>query len=221
MTNVLLAAQNRTESGFSPDDEILIFTEKRIFTGRYQQLYFGGSSKTDSYPIVDIVSLDFTRKLFNQMNKGKDYVFQAILLNILNAQAQGEGLPTHDDTRGCILDFCNHMPDILVGLENGPKFCTQDILKIQKVKKEFLFELAKVVENRRFELNKDSALTKRILSPNKPRLDENESEFDYDVAISFAGEDRSFAEILAKKLQQIKVNVFYDGLHHVFIPELR
>jgi hypothetical protein len=34
--------------------------------------------------------------------------------------------------------------------------------------------------------------------------------FDYDVAISFAGEDREIAGILAKKLRMIGVKVFYD-----------
>lgn len=66
----------RTEAGYTPDDEILMFTEKRIFTRKYHQLYFGGSEKTDPFPIVDIVSLDFTRKFFNQLGKGKDYVFR-------------------------------------------------------------------------------------------------------------------------------------------------
>ena len=206
-----IAARMRTEAGYTPDDEILMFTEKRIFTGNYFQLYFGGSTKTDPFPIVDIVSLDFTRKFFNQLGKGKDYVFQGILSNILNAQAQGEGLATHDDTRGCILDFCNNMPDILVGLENGPKFCPEDTLNVKRLKKDFLFELANVVEKRRFENINDSVITKRILSINKPRLDDNESAFDYDVALSFAGEDRPYAERLATKLHQMKIKVFYDG----------
>lgn len=206
-----LGAQIRTESGFSPDDGILIFTEKRIFEGNYHQLYYGGSEKTDPYPIVDVVSLDFTRNFFNQLEKSNDYVFQAILSNILSAQAQGAGLLTHDDTRGCILDFCNYMPDILVGLENGPKFCSQDILNVKQLNKHYLLELVEVVEKRRYKIDNDKEVNKRILSSEKPRLEDNASEFDYDVALSFAGEDRRYAEELANELKHQNIKVFYDG----------
>jgi hypothetical protein len=37
--------------------------------------------------------------------------------------------------------------------------------------------------------------------------------FDYDVAISFAGEDREIAEILANKLRMMGVKVFYDRFY--------
>ncbi|MEK5436701.1 MULTISPECIES: TIR domain-containing protein [Paenibacillus] len=37
----------------------------------------------------------------------------------------------------------------------------------------------------------------------------------YDVAMSFAGEDRSYVEIIAKELKAKDINVFYDEFEHV------
>ncbi|PRY86930.1 toll/interleukin-1 receptor domain-containing protein [Marinilabilia salmonicolor] len=49
---------------------------------------------------------------------------------------------------------------------------------------------------------------KRISSISSSSLSNDEK---YDVAISFAGEDRDFAEMIALKLKEKQVNVFYDN----------
>jgi hypothetical protein len=208
---ITLGAQIRTMAGFAPDDEVLIFTEKRLFAPPYYQLYFGGSESEELHPSVDIVSLDFTRKFFNEIQRDKKFVFQAILLNILNAQAQRAGLDTHVETRGCILDFCDNMPDILVGLERGPTFCEADSRRIQLLGAQYLFDLAAVVQERKEHVDDDQDIATRILSVDKPRLIESESAFDYDVALSFAGEDRRYAEELATTLHERGIRVFYDA----------
>lgn len=42
-----------------------------------------------------------------------------------------------------------------------------------------------------------------------------EGEFEYDVALSFAGEDRGFVEIAASRLRELGVRVFYDDYEKV------
>src|SRR5262249_28681854 len=41
-------------------------------------------------------------------------------------------------------------------------------------------------------------------------MNHNQTSFEYDVAISFAGEDRSYAEQIAEMLRSSQVRVFYD-----------
>jgi hypothetical protein len=205
-----IAARIRNDAGYSPDDGIIVFTEKRIHSHPYYQLFFGGTSSTDTPPNVVSISLDFTRSLFATSSQNSQFVFQIILSNILSALAQDEGLSTHDDTRGCILDFCNNMPDIIKGIESGFTFCAEHSAQVKKQKKDYLFMLSRVVSDMTLTKDDTTIASKRILSLNKPRLEDDESEFDYDVALSFAGEDRTYAEQLARSLRDSGVKVFYD-----------
>jgi len=206
-----IAARIRNEAGYSPDHMIIVFTEKRIFAKGYDQLYLDGTSSTDTHPNVFTISLDYTRLLFKTSPQNKKFVFQVILSNILSAVALDEDLQTHEDTRGCILDFCNNMRDIIKGIKNGFAFCAEHSSQIRKQKKDYLFELAKIV-SRTTPAKKNAAnASKRIMSLNKPRLKDNESKFHYDIAISYAGEDRKYAVQVARLLKTSKVNVFYDG----------
>lgn len=206
-----IAARIRNDAGYTPDDEILIFTEKRIYSGPYYQLFLGGTTSDETPPNVITISLDFTRLLFSTSPQNNQFVFQVILSNILSAVAQGEGFFTHSDTRGCILDFCNNMPDIIKEIEHGFTFCSEHSNQVKKQKKDYLFDLSKVVSDITQTKTNASNASKRILSLNKPRLEDNESEFDYDVALSFAGEDRTYAEQLAGTLKASGVKVFYDA----------
>src|SRR5678815_2978916 len=51
---------------------------------------------------------------------------------------------------------------------------------------------------------------KRLGSVNLSRPTENSTEYEYDVALSFAGEDRTFVETVANELAECDVRVFYD-----------
>ncbi len=200
-----IAEQIRKHLRYSQQDGIMIFTEKRIYEGDYYQLYFIGIGNKSSF------SLDFTRKFFGQKQFNGEYIFRAILLNILNSLSQKAGIDSHDETRGCILDFCNNMPDIIYGIESGPKFCDSCAKKIKDQGKEYLFDLAKAAMNTKELLEQDKIVSKRVGSYEKVRLQESSTEFDYDIALSFAGEDRKYAEQLAKELIKRDVKVFYDG----------
>lgn len=200
-----IAEQIRKSIGYSQHDGIMIFTEKRVFEDSYYQLYSVGVGNKSS------LSLDFARNFFGQKQYNGEYIFRAILLNILNALSQKAGIDSHDETRGCILDFCNNMPDIIYGIESGPKFCDTCERKIKNKGKEYLFELARATLNTKEVLEQDKIVSKRVGSYEKVRLQESSSEFDYDIALSFAGEDRKYAELLAKELVKHNVKVFYDG----------
>lgn len=206
-----IAAKIRNESGYSPDVEMMIFTEKRIYTDEYYQLFFGGTDSSEDIPSTTTISLDFTRKLFNQSSGANPVMFRSILVNILCSLSQQEGFSTHDETRGCILDFCNNMSDITKSVENGLKFCDQHLNQIIKNNKNYLIDLVKVISNTNDIIKQDITITKRIHSLDKSRLQDGESEFDYDVALSFAGEDRKYAKELANVLVDKNIEVFYDG----------
>ncbi|MCD9020219.1 TIR domain-containing protein [Cohnella silvisoli] len=47
--------------------------------------------------------------------------------------------------------------------------------------------------------------------------DEDTSRYDYDAAFSFAGEDRSFVEMIARELKEKGIKVFYDEFEEVSI----
>lgn len=200
-----VAEQIRKALGYDNSDGIMIFTEKRIFETGYYQLYAAGVGNKSS------LSLDFARNFFGQKRFNGEYIFRAVLLSILNMLAQKAGVDSHDETRGCILDFCNNMPDIVYGIEAGPKFCDSCSKKIKSHGKEYLFELSKAVSNTKEILEQDKVVSKRVVSYEKVRLQEPNSEFKYDIALSFAGEDRTYAEQLANELVKHNIRVFYDG----------
>ena len=204
---IVLAHMIRNEICHRPEDKIIIFTEKRIFTDKYFQLFFWGTTRWGNPPNVTVISLDFTRKLFPSK---EPYMFRAILVNILSALAQDEGFLTHEETRGCVLDFCNYMPDIIHAIDKGPRFCSEHEREIKKANKEYLLKLVNVISNIDDIAKQDKIITKKISSLEKARLQEKESQFDYDVALSFAGEDRKYAEQLANILVQKGIKVFYD-----------
>jgi hypothetical protein len=51
------------------------------------------------------------------------FVFGMLTRQILSVLGSGSGLDARQVTRGYIMDYCNNMRDIFIGLHNGPKFC--------------------------------------------------------------------------------------------------
>jgi len=205
-----IGARIRTEAGYPPDNGIIVFTEKRLYDNEYDQLFVGGKESDEMPPCVGVLSLQYLRKLYSN-GQSSTFMFKAIVSNIIFSLAVDSGLIDHRyETKGCIMDFCDTMDDIHVGLENGPRFCSSCIPTIQKKQKSFLLALVKTFcDLHNLEL-KDKRITEAILSRGK--VDQsNQANFDYDIALSFAGEDRVYAEQLANELNQLNVKVFYDG----------
>lgn len=207
----IIANKIRKESGHQPDDGILIFTEKRLFDDEYHRLFVGGREADEDPPRVAILSLQFLRNSYHSTkSSGRSFIFRAIVSNILYSVAVDEGLDDHGlSTKGCIMDFCYNMSDIELGLLNGLKFCSECTSTIKDKDATYLFKLVdsflKIPEME----SKDSRITETVLLRGEVYKNEKQA-FDYDIALSFAGEDRVYAEQIAQALMQRNIKVFYD-----------
>src|SRR3972149_8889968 len=175
----------RKEIGYTSADEVIVFTEKRIYWGGYYQFYFAGLGNTHA------ISLDFTRRLFAESNDRQGYIFRAILNNILSALSMSDGLNSHDDTRGCVMDFCNNMPDIIKGIEGGPRFCKDHLDEIQRKKKHYLLDLAQAISSSKEIARQDTKISKRITSFDDP--------FDIGIVIALQEEFREFFSLIDRR----------------------
>lgn len=78
--------------------------------------------------------------------------------------------------------------------------------RLLELNKRLCFVGLELSENAKYrKIQKSSTITNPFANA------ENQSEREYDVAISFAGEDRSIAESIAEKLKRDGVRVFYDS----------
>ena len=138
--------------------------------------------------------------------------FSAIILNMLFAIGTDVGLGDHgDETRGCIMDFCDFMPDIEVAISQGPTYCkecTTVLLAIPTVGRAVL-ALPRALKGINIITAADRDVTRAVLLRGR-RYSVDTEGFDYDIALSFSGSDRGYAEELASHLKLGGVSVFYD-----------
>ncbi|UCF08359.1 MAG: toll/interleukin-1 receptor domain-containing protein [Thermoplasmata archaeon] len=82
--------------------------------------YFSGpSSVDDRFMFISTYSLyDYTKKANCTFEKGIAYLIVAQLIGYFT------DLGFHDETRGCVMDFCENRPDIIKGLKEI-KFCNK------------------------------------------------------------------------------------------------
>ncbi len=205
-----IANKMRDEAGFNPDDGIIQFCEKRLFGGPYYQLFASGTEHDEEPPNTATISLQFMRLLAENEKNKETTIHTMIIQSIIHVISTGIGLNAHDETRGCIMDFDDNMTDILVGLKNGPKYCNSCEKQILRMGAEFLLELAK---SAREYLNsiQDTSKTLIRMELRDKRKEVSGDDYDFDIALSFAGEDRDKAELLANALKNKNVNVFYDA----------
>ena len=175
----------RIETGYSAGDEIIVFTEKRIYWENYYQLYLAGVGNTQA------ISLDFTRSLFAESNDRQGYIFRALLNNVLSALSMSAGLNSHDDTRGCVMDFCNNMPDIIKGIEGGPRYCKDHLDEIQRKKKHYLLDLVQAISSSKEIAKQDTKISRRITSFDNP--------FDIGIVIALQEEFREFFSLIDRR----------------------
>jgi nucleoside phosphorylase len=159
-----IAARLRSTAGYTKGDGIIVFTEKRIFAPGYYQLYYDGSPSAN----ITTISLDFTRQLFADSSETENYIFRAILDNIIGSLAQRSGFESHDEPEGCVLDFCNNMPDLIKGIEGGLRFCEKHQREIIQQKKTYLLKLIDVVANSAEIVKQDIEVSRRITSFDSP-----------------------------------------------------
>lgn len=199
----------RMEAEYSPDDSIIVFTEKRLYDDDYYQLFVSGREVGEEPPAIGVISLEYLRKLYSK-NNSSSLMFKAIISNILFSLGIDAGLKDHGQaTKGCIMDFCDDMDDIVIGLENGPRFCSVCLSRIKKNKQGFLLTLVDVFVNTPNIKHNDKRITETILKRGELRK-KDKGDFNYDIALSFAGEDRKYARQLAQRLEASHIKVFYD-----------
>jgi predicted Zn-dependent protease len=204
-----LAAEVRASAEYSPKCGIIVFTEKRLYDEDHYQLFVGGRGVDEDPPRIGVLSLNFLRKVYSYAGP-ESLFFRAILSNILFSLGVDCGLEDHgEEVHGCIMDFCEYMPDIELGLRNGPRFCEfcADLLK-----KEGHHDLVRLAESLslRPDLPSADAIVSESIVLRGERYKDSAKRFDYDVALSFAGEDRELAHRLAEVLSSSGLAVFYD-----------
>jgi predicted Zn-dependent protease len=224
----LIASEMRSSGGFPSERGIIIFTEKRLYADEYYQLFVGGREADEDPPRIAILSLDFLRKAYQQ-RPGKPVLFRAIISNILFSLGVDCGLDGHGgEIRGCIMDFCAFLPDIEVGLTNGPRFCTECSAALDRSGRLDLPNIVNATLRKPDVAYYDETVSESIILRGE-RYKRVKKGFDYDVALSFAGEDRHYAEQLAVALRSHGLAVFYDQFNeaelwgknlHAYLNEL-
>lgn len=203
-----IADEIRTQLKFGNQSGIIIFTEKRLYDGECYQLYVGGREFDEAPPNIGIISLDFVRQLF-QNNSEQGYLFKSIISNILFSLGIDAGLKEHDNSKNCIMDYCNDMTEIMINLKSGLDFCPKCKSKIERKAKEYLINLVNVLNNYFKTNNYDKEISEKVFLRDKINR-KIYDEFEYDIAISFSGLDRVVAEKLAQTLKSKNIKVFYD-----------
>jgi len=133
--------------------------------------------------------------------------YALIVLNILSVLSKSV-LSSHEVSRGCILDYCNIMPEIVVGLKFGPNFCPECEKIVRASKATYLLELARVAKDKLSQKRHDSVSRRTQKRMDSSSLNDAS---EYDIALSFAGSDRQKAEELARNLTSRGLRVFYDS----------
>lgn len=205
-----IAARIRTQAGYSPDNGIIVFTEKRVYDDEFYQLFVGGREADEEPPNIAILSLQFLRLSYQEANTQESKFFRAIVSNIIFSIGIDVGLEVHgDSTQGCIMDFCCYMPDIEVGLAEGPKFCNKCKLKDIPKTGNSLLLLPEVFRQLNDIDIAERDVTEAILMRGQ-QYAEDTAGYEFDVALSFSGKDREYAERLSDELKRNCVKVFYD-----------
>src|SRR5271166_714066 len=207
-----IAARIRPEAGYSADDGVIVFTEKRLFDEVFYQLFVGGRQAGEVPPRVAIISLQFMRRADEKAENRDSQFFSAIVSNLLFSIGTDVGLPDHgDETRGCVMDFCSFLPAIEVGLAKGPACCGECTTILRDLSRVGPAVLALPEVFRRIKEIEavDRDVTKAIVSRGQRYLADTDG-YDYDVALSFYASDRKYAERLADQLRLNGIRVFYD-----------
>jgi hypothetical protein len=201
-----LADTLRRESGFEIQDGIIQFFEGRLH-GRDTHQLFASTSLRGGHLGESTISLRMMRILVDSGDVRGAPIFALIARQLLSVLGHDSGLDSHKITRGCSMDYCNEMPDIQVGLRGGPKFCPHCERLLENYKRPYLTELAASAKQL-LSKGKDEQIDKRMKLRSKREPIESDGSFD--VALSFAGEDRQKASALANGLKKRGLQVFYD-----------
>jgi len=204
-----LAKQINKAAGFGTKDGLVQFCEGRLHEEpEYYQLFSWTTSFGGGWLEQATISLFMKRKLAAAANL-ESPVFSMILQSMLFAIGCAANLESHDVTRACIMDFNNDMEDILIGLDYGPKFCPHCEKQLKSEGNDYLLSLATAAKEFVHKTKDKGMMPLRMKLREKRQKAFGDAA--YDVALSFAGENRDCAERLAIELHSRGIRVFYDG----------
>lgn len=199
----------KTQAGFENNDGIIQFCEGRLYTNDYYQLFSNTIWFVGNGMDTATISLNKIRQL-SENNPLTNYpTFSIIIQTLLYCLGSASGLDCHKVSRTCIMDFNNNMAEILLGLKFGPKFCPHCTKKLKDHNKNHLLQIAKKSKDFLHDKKEFTDVTLRMQL--RDSRYEEYKEIKYDIALSFAGEDRDCAELLARELSKKGIRVFYDS----------
>jgi hypothetical protein len=137
-----IATKMREAASFEEQDGIFLFCEGRLFDEDYYQLYSWTTCFDNDRFDSSTISLFIKRKLTTS-GQVKTSLFAFAIQSMLFALGAACGLPSHQVTRACVMDFNNEMPDMLLGLDYGPKLCPSCEKSCRELGNEHLLELAR------------------------------------------------------------------------------
>jgi nucleoside phosphorylase len=139
----VLADRLRRGCGLGATDTVILITEKRLHQAPdYFRLFVGGTDENEDPPRTSTISLEFPRFLQHETDHEDDQIlFRIVIHNLISIIASDVGLEPHDETRGCLMDFCENMSDVITGLNRGPGFCIQCSRMIDQRRAGFLYQL--------------------------------------------------------------------------------
>lgn len=205
-----IANSLRHEAGFNRQDEIIQFCEGTLSGDRYYHLLAAGTSHEEEPPNTATISLEFMRYIAKSEEDGEIPIFDFIIQALLHVVSECIGIEAHDETRGCIMDFDENMTDILLALKDGPKYCPACETQVKRIGANYILDIVNQTKDYLSTQEKSDDVSTRMKLRDK-RKEKTGEDWTYDIAISYAGEDRDVVEKLVLELQKKDVKVFYDS----------
>jgi hypothetical protein len=201
----------RSEDRFEDNAGLIQFCEGRLHDEKTFQLFsVTWRSPRPGLISFSTISLRMMRQLAKESHKELTRVpfFSMVVQQLLYALGIASGLKSHNLSRTCIMDYCDEMSDIILGLRVGPRYCPVCTKVLGSRNRNHLMELSAASKVLLTAAKNQQVATRMQL---RERRDANADPRTYQVAISFAGEDRNAAKLLADQLTGMSISVFYDG----------
>jgi hypothetical protein len=200
----------KAELGIKADDIFVVVIDGDLYDDEDNEYFCVSSldyaSLSTEHPGVGIVSvyfLDPNSAYANEEGGWKELTeakrramlsSSILLVTLCQVTTLLTGLETHEDFRGCVMDYCQRPTEGMGGLRRGFRFCAQCVSALQGHDEGMaVLEIAKQ------------------MCPFRPPCPF------YEVALSYASEDGEYVSQVASILNEKGVKVFYDKYEQVHL----